>query len=192
MAKPQVAEFPNIRDFQRLEDEQEWLVINAHVTRVGKSGKDRVEMALVIVDTRVGLLDQCPPRRPIPDARPARVRPSDAEGEVGFATRDDLLDGSLEKLTPSEPVMPIAEALYAVLARQFRLCDSRFCEAQVVVAQVRREAWLIVAWVQAAGPGHVGPLGKAPLPRRVVFGHGVELRQMQGNQARTRCRWPLR
>src|SRR5688572_16218711 len=101
-------------------------------------------MALVIPSTWKRLLDQDPIGRPVPDARPALIRPAKAEWEIRFPRLHDLLERPLQQSFAREPVVPVAKAFDPGRSCEGRLGDARFRESQVVKAQVRRDARLIM------------------------------------------------
>lgn len=68
-------------------------------------------------------------------ALPGFVGPGKAEGEIGFAGGNDFIERAFQKLLlVAEPVMPVAEAVDAILCCQTGLFDARLWNTEVIVA----------------------------------------------------------
>ena len=121
---------------------------------------------------------------------PSQLRDQDSlaqarqNGKSGSPDSENLVDGPLEQTIAVEPVMPVAEALDSVTARQFSLGVPGFRQSQVVIPEVGRQARLKMASEKWLRPGDVRPLGEAFSPPAVVLGHRVKLRQVKGDQPR--------
>ncbi len=109
------------------------------------------------------------------------VRPTEAEGELGSTGSEHLGEWALEHLTPVEPIVVVAETVYAVLARHLGLRFPHFRDAQVVEAEICGQVRLIVSWKERLCLSNVTPLGKALAPPGVVLRNGVELGQVEGD-----------
>ena len=61
----------------------------------------------------------------VPAPRPVLVRPADAEREIERPVSQQLVERTLEQAPAGEPVVVVAEAVNAVLARELDLAASR-------------------------------------------------------------------
>ena len=86
-------------------------------------------MRFVISAAWVGLLDQNALRRAVPDARPGRVRPAQAERKIRRPGGKHLIKGTFENSPAREPIMVITESLDTVTTRQSRLSFAGFRHA---------------------------------------------------------------
>ena len=118
-------------------------------------------------------------------AAPCVVGPAQAEGEVGLAAVQHLVEGAFQQLAAvAEPVMPVAETLDAGLTGQLGLPLAHHGVKQVVVAQLARHLGLDVAFEERFGPPDVCPLGESLAPPLVVLRNLVELWQIKGDYPR--------
>ena len=81
-----------------------------------------------------------------------------------MASRKDFIHRPLEPAAAARPVMPVAKSLDAMRAGKRRLLGAGFRQAQIVVAQIRRQARLVMPGKERLGLGHDGPLGRPPPP----------------------------
>jgi len=51
-----------------------------------------------------------------------------------FASRKEFIYRTIEQSLPVEPIVPVAEALDAILAREFRLLFPNFRDAKIIEA----------------------------------------------------------
>ena len=116
-------------------------------------------MGDVVPFSGVGLLSEDLAGVSMPDSRPAFVRPSQAELEGGRVRREYFGEGASEDgLSPSEPVVPVAECFHSVPPRQVGLRYTRLGEPKIVESQIGRKVRLHMTTEQRPGFGHVRPL----------------------------------
>src|SRR4051794_20715254 len=108
-ATPGVGEAPRLRKPPGLVDVEERPAVDLDVPIVGECLEDRIEVPLVVLYPRIGLLDEHPVRQTMPDARPALVRPTETEGELGLSGLKDFPERSFQQSLAREPVVPPAE-----------------------------------------------------------------------------------
>ena len=93
-----------------------------------------------------------------------------------------LVDAGEDAAPAGEPVEIVAEAADPVAAGELGLTAHRLGVRQVVEAEVGRHVRLVVAAIVRQRAADIGPLGEAGAPPTVVFGHRVELRQVEGDR----------
>ena len=165
-----------------LVDLEHRLAVHAQVAGVLEGAQHALEMRLVVGTPGVKLLDQHLVRQAVPHARPRLVGPAQHEGKVGLARLQHLFERALEQAPPvAEPVVVVAERVDAMGPGQLGLGGAGLWHAQVVETQVGRQVGLPVSAVQGHGLGHVRPFREALAPPPVVFGNGVVLGQVDGD-----------
>ena len=178
---PRGEEIADVGEIQRVVNGEEQPAVHRHVALVLEGLEQSHEMAHVVFMPRIGLLyhhavllkGRCAPPCLV---APTVVGPAEAEGEVGLAGGQHLVEGALQQLLAvAEPVVIVAEALNAGLAGQRCLLLAHLRQAQVVEAQVGRDARLVMAAEQRLGLGNISPLGESFSPPFVIFWDGVVL-----------------
>ena len=98
--------------------------------------QDGIEMLCVVFFSAVGLFDEnFAVFQSMVKTLPGFVGPGEAEGEIGFAGGNNFIERALQKLlVVAEPVMPIAEAVDAILCCQAGLFDACLWNTEIVVA----------------------------------------------------------
>ena len=119
----------------------------------------------------------------VPAASPVLVGPAQAEGKVRSTGFQHAFQGHFQKAPPTEPVIVVAEAVDAVAAGQVGLLFHHLRDAQVVIAEIRGLARLVMALVIRLGLGHIDPFRETRAPPLVVFRDRMELRQIEGDQS---------
>ena len=158
-------------------DHEQGLAVDPYVPLVGKHAAEKLDMAAVVVHA-VPLLEENFLVLAVPAARPVLVRPAEAEGKVGLAARQHLVEGPLEDAPAAEPVVVIAEPVNQVVGRERRLRGAHLREAQVVEAELPRQMRLVMPREPRPRPDDLLPLGEPWAPPFVVLGDRVELRQV--------------
>ncbi len=183
---PAVDESGRLREMTGLVDEHERPAGDPDVAGVLECRPEVGEVLDVVFGPRIGLLDQDPIGRPVPDPRPALIGPRHAEGEVRCARGHHLVERSLEELVTGEPVVPIAEAGHPVSPGQVGLRLADFGHPQVVEAEIGRQVGLDVTAEEGHRLGDVGPFGEPAPPPPVVLGDRVELGEVEGQNVHRR------
>ena len=177
-----------VRQLAALVDEEERLAVDADRPLVEEGREEPGDVPTVVL-LAVGLRLEDVVLLAVPAPRPRLVRPAEAEGEVGPAAREHLLERALEQLLSREPVVVVTEAGDSVGACQLGLRLARLGEPEVVEAEARRQARLVVAVEEGPRVRDVAPLREAFAPPDVVLGNRVELGEVEGDQLQSRrCR----
>ncbi len=166
------------QQFGPVDDEQR-PPVDADVARVLERRDQAFDVGAVVVGAVV-LREEHVLRAAVPHPRPVLVGPAQAEGEVGLATGQHLVERPLEDAPAVEPVVVVDEAADAVLARQRRLRFPHLGHAQVVEAEIGWQMRLIVAREEWLGLRDVAPLREALAPPLVVLVDRMKLRQVEG------------
>ena len=145
-------------------------------------GLDGPEVSRVIGRARVPLAEEHPTGSR--GVEPVVVRPSEAEGEVGFARPQHFGERPLHQAFSVVPVMPVAEGGHGVGLRQFGLRGTNLRQAEVVEAEFGREFGLVVSGVEPSRSRHCRPLGEAGTVDPVVHLDRVVLGQVVRDQPR--------
>ncbi|MNV36483.1 hypothetical protein D3C71_1279620 [compost metagenome] len=135
-----------------------------------------------IVFGAVLLADQDVIVAPVPAPRPVLVGPAQAERQVDAVVVQPLAQRVFHQRAAAEPVVVEAERADAILRSQTRLVTHHLRIAQVVEAEVGRQAWLHVAFELRQGTGDIAPFCKALAPPGIVLRERVELRQVERHQ----------
>ena len=165
------------------EEIEERLAVHPEVATVPERGEDVLEVRAIVVGSGIRLLDEHPVGLVVPDAAPGLIRPRETEGEVGLARLEHLGVGALEDAPSGEPVVPVAERLDAVVARQGGLRLSCFGETQVVEAEVSGQMRLLVPAEERPSLRRVRPLREACSPPFVVLRNRMKLRKVEGQNS---------
>lgn len=98
--------------------------------------QDGIEMLCVVFFSAVGLFDEnFAVFQSMVKALPGFVGLGKAEGEIGFAGGNDFIERALQKLLAvAKPVMPVAEAVDAILCCQAGLFDACLWNTEIIVA----------------------------------------------------------
>ena len=180
---PRIHEKFRLLEVLRFIDAEDVLTVHLHVARVAECVQHRVEVVGVVLHAGVSLFDEDPVGAAVPDTGPGMVGPGKAEGKIRFARLHHFTERALkEPFAASEPVVPVAKALYPVFPRHVRLLFPSLGQAQVIEPEVCREVGLLVPYEQGLGLGGVGPLGESRSPPRVVLGDRVKLWEVKGDE----------
>ncbi len=101
-------------------------------------------MATVIIQPRIGLLDQNSARRTIPNSCPRLICPTETKMEIWLLAPQNLLKWSFQDAPSSEPVMVVAKRLYPIFASEICLSFACFRNSKVVETQIRRQVGLLM------------------------------------------------
>src|SRR5262249_35287099 len=181
---PEVCDLQNVRYLHWPKHSKQRFALHGHIARVGKSTQQPGKMSAMIVVSRIGLLDQNPVWSSMPDACPGLIRPAKAKAEIGRSGRDNIVERPFEQQFSCKPVVVVAESFDPMLARELGLGSPGFRNTQIVETQVRRDMWLVVAWIQGFRFRRVRPFSKPLAPPGVVFRDLMELRKVKRDQPR--------
>src|SRR5437660_10536920 len=101
---PEVERGGRVRQTLRVEHDEKRLDTNADITRVSEGRKQGPEMRLMLGTARIGLLDQNPLRRAVPNACPGRICPTYAERKIRSAGGYHLIQRTFENSPACEPI----------------------------------------------------------------------------------------
>src|ERR1051326_3186081 len=184
---PHVHHVAQVMDRLSAKDQEQRLAVDTDVTLVEENLAQPANVVEVI-GHRIALFDEERLGAVVPISRPVMVGPAQAEGKVGAARAQDLVDGQFEESFTVQPVMVVAKAVDAVTSCEARLLLADLGDTQVIEAHVRRQVWLPVAGKLRNRARDVRPFREALAPPQVVFRNGMELWQMKGNGLACRCR----
>ena len=185
-ALPQSDEMRGVGQFVGIIHHKQGLAVHTDVTGIAESRQQGAEVCLVVGIAGIELLHQHAVRTFLAEllVLPTMVGPGQTEGEVGLAGRQHLLEGTLQQTTSvTEPIVPVTEALYSILPGHVGLLLPGLGKTQVIIPQIGGNTRLIVSAKQRTGLAHVGPFGKALAPPGIVLRRGMELGQIEGNDA---------
>src|SRR5262245_2403167 len=154
-----------------------------------KGGQKAIKMPLMVLDARIGLLDENSIGSAIPDTRPSLIRPSQTKREIGVAALQDFVEWPLEQSLAREPVMPIAKSLDPGLSCQLCLRGPGLGQSQIIEPQISWNSRLVVAAKERSSLRDMRPFGEPGSPPRVVLWNRMELRKVESDEA---CPWRRR
>lgn len=117
----------------------------------------------------------------IPGAGPVLIGPAKHEWEIRLPRFKNLIHGALHQPVTVEPIMIITETVNAIFFRHLGLLGTHFGQAQIVESEIGGNVRLIMPAEKRLCLGHVAPLGEPFAPPCVIFGEGMKLWQMEGN-----------
>ena len=123
------------------------------------------------------LLDEHQVVLPIPPPRPGLVGPCETDPEVELRVIEKEVRRGLEQLLAVEPVVVVAEGGDAVRPRLLHL-PLHGRELRLVIVSIARYPGLLMAGVERRGTAHVGPVGEAIAPPKIVLRDPVQLRKV--------------
>jgi len=124
----------------------------------------------------------------IPVSCPRLVRPTDQEREIRAAARHHLVERPLQDAASVEPVIIVAEPAEPEPVRQLCLRFPDLGQAEIVKAEVGRQARLPMPGEQRISAVHIRPFREPFAPPSVVLRYRVKLRQVKSNQIYVRTR----
>ena len=178
---------PRVRDHADAVDHQQRPAADADVAPVGEVAREAADQRQLVLGPVV-LGDEDVLVGAVPAPGPVLVGPHQAERQLEPVVGEQRLQRPVQQPLAVEPVEVEHEALDAGLAGHRRLPAQHRGALQPVVAQVARDAGLVVAGEARQAARHVGPFGEALAPPLVVARHGVELRQVVGQHPRPPAR----
>ncbi|KUP01562.1 hypothetical protein AR276_02630 [Stenotrophomonas maltophilia] len=182
-AAPALGSRPGVGQQVRAIDQQHRPTLDLQCTAVAQVGRDMCDEGQIVL-CAVLLADQDVVVAAVPASCPVLVGPAQAERQVDAVIGQPLTQRVLHQGAAAEPIVVEAECADAVLRSQACLVTHHLRVAQVIKAEVGRQAGLDVTLELRQGAGDVAPLGKALAPPGVVLREGMELRQVESDQRR--------
>ena len=160
-------------------DHQHRAAGDADIARVAEMPGQAVHQRPLVAAPPV-LRDQHLLVRAVPAAGPVLVRPHQAEREIQRGLGQHRLDRVVEQAAAVEPVEIMHEAEQPGIARQLDLPAHGLRVGQRIMAEVARDARLVMPGEARHGAGDRRPFGESGAPPGIVLGHRMELRQVIG------------
>src|SRR6185503_2280353 len=129
--------------------------------------------------------------RPMPDAGPRLVRPTQDETKVPSFNAKHVIQRAMEEALSSEPVVPKTESFNPNLASIVHLLTKCLRASQIIKTESSRNFWLGVPREERAGTGYVMPFRKALAPELVVLGNWMKLAEIVGDNCELFFHLPL-
>ena len=124
----------------------------------------------------------------VPAPGPVFIRPHQGEGHVDVARGEEILERFFQQALAVETVVIEHEAGQSGVSRHRRLTAHDIDVVEAVIAEIARNARLVMIVETRLAARDIGPFGEALAPPAVVFRNGVKLRQIKSQDFRASFR----